>query len=32
MDFIFHSVTSELESLKKEIKFCCDALKKQKTS
>ena len=28
--FIFHSVTSELESLKKEIQFCCDALKKTK--
>ena len=26
--FIFHSVTSELESLKKEIQFCCDSLKK----
>ena len=28
--FIFHSVTSELESLKKEIQICCDALKKLK--
>ena len=28
--FIFHSVTSELESLKKEIQFCCNALKKTK--
>ena len=28
--FIFHSVTSELESLKKEIQYCCDALKKTK--
>ena len=28
--FIFHSVTSELESLKKEIQFCCEALKKTK--
>ena len=28
--FIFHSVTSELESLKKEIQYCCDSLKKTK--
>ncbi len=28
--FIFHSVTSELESLKKEIQICCDSLKKLK--
>ena len=28
--FIFHSVTSELESLKKEIQICCDSLKKIK--
>ena len=28
--FIFHSVTSELESLKKEIQICCDTLKKLK--
>ena len=28
--FIFHSVTSELESLKKEIQICCDSLKELK--
>ena len=28
--FIFHSVTSELEGLKKEIQICCDSLKKIK--
>ena len=28
--FIFHSVTSELESLKKEIQICCESLKKIK--
>ncbi len=28
--FIFHSVTSELESLKKEIQICCDSLKRIK--
>ena len=28
--FIFHSVTSELESLKKEIQICCESLKKTK--
>ena len=28
--FIFHSVTSELEGLKKEIQICCDSLKKTK--
>ena len=28
--FIFHSVTSELESLKQEIQICCDSLKELK--